>query len=137
MFTSKKTSIDQSKEKTFIYEFDKHIDTIRFTNSNLYFNSKLLKIIDQKKISSKGESITVYKCLYHDTKDYRSDKHLYLDRKGGLLFLENLFTGEMYEFDTNEYGSIHKKIALKKFSFQDGPFELQYGKRDYIEINPN
>ncbi|MBF4517861.1 hypothetical protein IRZ71_15960 [Flavobacterium sp. ANB] len=131
---SKKLKKRDNEKSTYIYDFGHHKDTLLFLNGNCYFNSQILKKIDSKQIRYKEKTLIVSKYMFKGIRDFRSDKYLYLNNEVGLLFAENQFTGDMYEFDTDQYHIIHKSIALNKLNFKEGPFELKYAKKEYREF---
>lgn len=118
----------------FVYDFDKHIDSLVYSNNDFYFNNQVLKKIDDKKVSFNGRTFVISKYYYEDRKAFRFDKYLYINNEIGLIFLENLFSGNMYEYDVGKYHILHKNIALNILKFKKGPFEVKYEKKIYKDF---
>ncbi|RZK48517.1 MAG: hypothetical protein EOO87_20480 [Pedobacter sp.] len=90
--------------------------------------------MDAKEVSFNGKYILVSKYYYADKLNYKADRYMYVNNDDGLLFIESLNSGNMIEYDINQFNEIHKEIALKKIGFKDGIFELQYAKRNYKDF---
>ncbi|WP_291275286.1 hypothetical protein [Flavobacterium sp.] len=136
IFNSKKIEI-KNNIHYFVYDFDKHKDTLKLFGENIYFNNQKLKKIDSEDIYVNGKYYSISKCYYEDEKNFKFDKYLFINEEIGLLFLQNLFTGNMYEYDIQKYHLMHKRIALNKLNFKSGDFEIKYNKMDYKDLNYN
>lgn len=134
IFNSEMIKDVKNNECYYVYKFDKHEDILQYSDNDVYFNSQILKKIDTKELLIDGETASVSKYYYEDNKMHKFDKYLYINENLGVLFLENLFTGNMYEYNIRQYHVIHKQIALNKLSFKDGAFELQFAKRNYKDF---
>ncbi|WP_163394185.1 hypothetical protein [Flavobacterium limi] len=118
----------------YVYKFDKHIDTLRYSDNSVYFNSNILKRIDSKELLLNGNPIIISKYYYEDKKNYKSDRYLFINNEEGILFIELLNSGNMIEYNIKKFSKIHKAIALREIGFKDGPFEVQYAKRNYKKL---
>lgn len=130
-FNAQKVKVRKNNKVYFVYDFDNHKDTLMVLYGNFFYKNKKLKKIDRKEISFNEKHLIVSKYLYEDMKNFKSDKYLYINKDIGLIFTENLFTGNMYEYDIKNYRLIHKQIALNKLKFKSGTFELEHAKRVY------
>lgn len=134
IFNSEMIKIVKADECYYIYNFDKHSDTLRYLYRNVYFNSHILKEIDTKELLVDGKIVAISKYYYEDKKNYKADCYIFTNNEDGIVFIESLNSGNMSEFNVKKFRNIHKAIALKKINFKDGPFELQYAKRNYKEF---
>lgn len=133
IFNAQKKVIKTSNEYSYIYNFDKHNDTLKFIKDNIYFKGKKLKEIDTKDIVINGNYYSVSKCFFENKKDFRGDKYLFINKELGLIFVHDSY-GNMYEYDIKKYKFLHKNIALNRFNFKNGDFEIKYLKMDYPKL---
>ncbi|RYJ39600.1 hypothetical protein NU08_1269 [Flavobacterium anhuiense] len=134
IFNSQMIKIVKANESYYIYNFDKHSDTLRYFYSNIYFNSQILKKIDTKELVVDGKAVSISKYYYEDKKNYKADRYIFTNNEDGIIFIESLNSGNMTEFNIKNFRKIHKAIALKELNFKDGPFELKYANRNYKEF---
>lgn len=113
IFNSEKKLIKKDESFIYVYDFDKHKDTLKFIKNETYFKGQKLKTIDVKNVYFNGDLHTISKCLFESKRDFRGDKYLYINKELGLIFIENLFTGNMYEYDIKAYHFIHKQSCFK------------------------
>ncbi|MRX40070.1 hypothetical protein GJU43_12355 [Flavobacterium sp. LC2016-23] len=137
LFNSEMIENEKNNEHYYVYKFDRHIDTLRYFDNNVYFNSQILKKIDTQELVDNGKPLTISKYYFENKKNYKGDRYIFICNEEGIVFIESLNSGTMIEFDVKKFSKIHKKIALKKVGFKDGPFELQYAKRNYKDFKYN
>ena len=134
IFNSEMIKNVKNNECYYVYKFDKHKDTLRYFDNAVYFNSQILKKIDAQELHINGETVVVSKYYYENKKNYKTDRYLFINNESGIVFIESLNSGLMTEYNIKKFSNIHKAIALKKIGFKDGPFELQYAKRSYLDF---
>lgn len=132
-FKVKKTQQISKESIYYIYEYDNNIDTLQINSKKITsYNSKILKEIDLKEIIFNKKTYNISKFLYSDSLNYKLDKHIYVEKDIGVIFIQNLNTGKMYEYEINYYCFLHEIIANNKVNFTDGPFEPIYASKNYI-----
>ena len=70
IFDSEKKLISSNDEFIYIYDFDKHKDTLKFIKEQTYFKGQKLKVIDAKNVNIGGNTYSVSKCLFENEKDF-------------------------------------------------------------------
>lgn len=134
LFDAKVMKIEKGGDCFYNYQFDNHLDMLVFSNDDVYFNDQILKKIDDKEIYINRKIFSISKYYYENKKNYKSDKYLYLNAKLGLIFMESLSTGNMFEYDVQKYHIVQKQIALNTLKFKDGIFELKYAVKEYKDF---
>ena len=131
IFNSEMIENEKNNERYYVYKFDRHNDTLRYFDNNVYFNSQILKKIDTQELVNNGKPLILSKYYFENKKNYKADRYIFINNEGGIVFIESLNSGTMIEYNIKKFSKIHKAIALKKLGFKDGPFELKYAKRNY------
>jgi hypothetical protein len=128
---SKKIVIKSNDRTVYKYHSNDFNDSIEFVQDKIFFRGSQLKIIDIKCVVFNKKSYEISKCFYEKKRDFRGDCYLYVNEELGLIFGEQLFTGNIIEYEPRKYNQIHQEIMFNKMSFKKGSFEIDKSKTEY------